>query len=194
MTDRPRYNIRRKLILEHVEELHDQLKEAGEYRAPINVEKIAKSLGVKVTQLSAEDDDLSGFFYRDPLTGACVIGVNKDQTETRRRFTIAHELGHLKLHAFEDLHYDRRGTGGVYRFRDGASAKGEVREEIEANTFAAELLMPADLIFDKLEDSEITDIFERDSDTAVRTMAKEFNVSPQALSIRMTQLGILNIE
>lgn len=193
MTERPRFHVRKKLIRQTVDELHDLLRESGDYEAPIPVEKLARALGVKLTYVAAEDDDLSGFFYRDPLTGASVIGVNDDHAKTRQRFTIAHELGHLKLHSFEDLHYDRKGLGGIYR-RNAESATGENREEIEANTFAAELLMPIDLIYDKLEDNELTDIFERDFDAAIRTMAKEFNVSPQSLTIRMTQLGIITNE
>lgn len=193
MNERPRFNVRKKLIRQTVDELHDLLRGAGEYEAPIPVEKLARSLGVKLTYVSTEDADLSGFFYRDPLTGTSVIGVNQHHAKTRQRFTIAHELGHLKLHSFEELHFDRKGLGGIYR-RSAESATGENREEIEANTFAAELLMPLDLIYDKLDNNELSDIFARDFDAAIRTMAKEFNVSPQSLTIRMTQLGIITIE
>lgn len=191
-TDRPRFNIRKKLVREVVEELHDQLREQGAFKAPIPVEKIAKAMNVKVTYVDTEDPDLSGFFYRDPHTGKAVIGINASHYRTRQRFTLAHELGHLMIHSFEDLHYDRKGSGGI-RNRDALSSTGENREEMEANLFAAELLMPEELIFDKLEETQTDDIFGKNIDSVVRTMAKEFQVSSQALNIRMNQLGIVSI-
>ncbi len=62
----------------------------------------------------------------------------------RRRFTIAHELGHWRLH--------RHADDGVYCRASAIDADDDAdrpplppREE-EANTFAAALLMPADLL------------------------------------------------
>lgn len=193
MIDRPRQHVRKKQIQQLVGDLHSQLKRNGEFQAPIPVERLAKEMNVQVVQVETEDDDLSGFLFRDPATGKSVIGVNKDHSKTRQRFTIAHEIGHLILHSFEDLHYDRKGSGGIFK-RSGESATGENRDEVEANFFAAELLMPEELIYDKLEDIEISDIFERNIDSAIRTMARDFNVSTHALSIRMAQLGIVSIE
>lgn len=192
MIDRPRQHVRKKQIQQLVGSLHAHLKEAGEFRAPIPVDKLAKALNVQVVQVETDDDDLSGFLFRDPATGKSVIGVNKKHYRTRQRFTIAHEIGHLMLHSFEDLHYDRKGSGGIFK-RSAESATGENRDEVEANFFAAELLMPEELIYDKLEDIEISDIFEQNIDAAIRAMAKEFNVSTHALSIRMAQLGIVSI-
>lgn len=193
MIDRPRQHVRKKQIRQLVGGLHDKLRQTGEFQAPIPVEKLARALNVQIIYVETEDDDLSGFFYRDPLTGKSVIGVNDDHYKTRQRFTIAHEIGHLMLHSFEDLHYDRKGSGGIFR-RSAESATGENRDEVEANCFAAELLMPEELVYDKLENSEISDIFERNVDAAMREMAKDLGVSPHALTIRMAQLGIVSIE
>lgn len=193
MIDRPRQHVRKKQIRQLVGGLHDKLRQTGEFQAPIPVEKLARALNVQIIYVETEDDDLSGFFYRDPLTGKSVIGVNDDHYKTRQRFTIAHEIGHLMLHSFEDLHYDRKGSGGIFR-RSAESATGENRDEVEANCFAAELLMPEELVYDKLENSEISDIFERNVDAAIREMAKDLGVSPHALTIRMAQLGIVSIE
>jgi len=55
-------------------------------------------------------------------------------------FTIAHEIGHFILHHGEsDLFIDTT----YVAFRDSESTKGENRAEIQANQFAAALLMPA---------------------------------------------------
>jgi Zn-dependent peptidase ImmA (M78 family) len=56
------------------------------------------------------------------------IGYNKSQHQHRQRFTVAHEIGHLLLGH----------TSGSF-ILDLNSGKPE---EIEANQFAAELLMP----------------------------------------------------
>jgi Zn-dependent peptidase ImmA (M78 family) len=60
----------------------------------------------------------------------------------RQRFTMAHEFGHWELNHYleEELPPDSQGFEGVY---DSASDKeGHSPTEVEANTFAAELLMP----------------------------------------------------
>lgn len=191
----PRQHVRKKQIRNVVRSLHDELRNTGEFRLPIPVDKIAKQLDVKVMYVETEDDDLSGFFYRDPSSGKAVIGINDDHFRTRQRFTLAHELAHLILHSYDDLHYDRKGYGTDYgriRKRDGESATGENRDEIEANYFAAELLMPEELIFERIEQLELEDIFERSADAAVKSLAKEFDVSPLALTIRMQQLHLLS--
>ncbi len=65
----------------------------------------------------------------------------------RQRFTIAHELGHFFLHrASSTVFVD---AAPIF-FRDESSSNGSQREEIEANAFAAELLMPEDAIRQRL--------------------------------------------
>jgi Zn-dependent peptidase ImmA (M78 family) len=57
------------------------------------------------------------------------------------------------------------------------------REEIEANRFAAELLMPVNLIEHDI------DRFDQIDDLAVSWFANRYKVSPQAMQIRLTNLG-----
>ena len=72
------------------------------------------------------------------------IWVNAQEAEEwppRRRFTIAHELGHWQLH--------RHGGQNVYcrsAVVDADDAEGPAEPEEEANAFAAAVLMPARLI------------------------------------------------
>jgi Zn-dependent peptidase ImmA (M78 family) len=61
----------------------------------------------------------------------------------RQRFTIGHELGHLTLHHGHDLILERLVR---LNFRDATSSTANDEEEIEANHFAAELLMPHDFL------------------------------------------------
>jgi len=73
--------------------------------------------------------------------------------------------------------------------RDSRSSKAIDRQEIEANQFAAELLMPEDLILQAAKDS-----YELNSSLSqaqlVDQLAKAFKVSLQAMEYRLTNLGI----
>src|SRR5712692_8642293 len=81
------------------------LSETGVKAAPVNVEKIAASLGIDVRK-SPTDDDISGFLFRQPR-GRTVIGVNTLHHPNRQRFTIGHEIGHFLLHQYDNTHVDR---------------------------------------------------------------------------------------
>jgi Zn-dependent peptidase ImmA (M78 family) len=116
--------------------------------------------------------------------GVAIIGVNSAHSIGRQRFTIAHELGHLILHKDETLHVDERAPIG---FRNEESSLATKDVEIEANQFAAELLMPADLLAKEIE--SISDDLE--AEAAVSELADRFQVSEQAMTLRLTRLGIL---
>ena len=80
------------------------------------------------------DDELSGLAcIRDDVP---IIGINALHAPNRQRFTLAHELAHVRLHRHElehAVHVDR----GSLR-RDALAAEGVDPIEIEANSFAAE--------------------------------------------------------
>ena len=113
--------------------------------------------------------------------GEIVIGVNSLHHINRQRFTIAHECGHLLLHKGKDVHIDK--TFRVNR-RDELSSKAVDPDEIEANRFAAELLMPYDMIVDDIVDYEL----DMEDDEELAELAKRYQVSVQALTHRVTNL------
>ena len=150
--------------------------------APVPVERIARSLRVRV-DYAPLDGDLSGLAHiRD---GVPIVGINALHPPNRQRFTMAHELGHVRLHRNEleqAVHVDR----GSLR-RDGTSALGVDATEIEANAFASELLMPEDLLKVELEGRSI----DLEDDQAISALAKRFKVSEAAMRVRLTSLGEL---
>jgi Zn-dependent peptidase ImmA (M78 family) len=151
--------------------------------APVNVEKLAKLVQAKI-HYEPLDDQISGLVTRTE-DGTANIGVNKLHASTRQRFTIAHEIGHLLLHE-ELLHVDQIFPLAL---RSATASMGTDSGEIEANQFAAELLMPAEPIekdVDSLLDSGI------DIEKAVEGLAKDYKVSPQAMTIRLSSLGFLS--
>ena len=153
---------------------------AGVETAPVPVERVARSLGIKVKRTDL-GDDCSGVLVRNG--NRAVIGVNSQHSVNRRRFSIAHELGHFDLHS-GDTYIDR---GYRVHFRDLESGSGTKREEMEANAFAAALLMPAKLVRDAFEKQP----FELAEDDDLEMLARKFRVSTQAMTYRLMKLRII---
>jgi Zn-dependent peptidase ImmA (M78 family) len=150
---------------------------------PTPVEKIAKLLGAQV-RFAPFDDELSGMIYIKD--GVPIIGVNSLHHPNRQRFTIAHELGHLELHTemiSTTVHVDKDFPALM---RDTASATGTEEIEIQANQFAAELLMPTAAIEEALSSKPQFDI---DDESPIEELAKKFRVSKQALEYRIRNSG-----
>jgi Zn-dependent peptidase ImmA (M78 family) len=165
----------------------------GVLAAPVPVDKLAAALGTEVRREPAEDD-LSGFLMRGVDGRRAVIGVNSSHHPNRQRFTIAHEIGHLLLHDGEKIHVDR--TGQVYQvnLRSEASSAGTDIAEIEANAFAAELLMPAAFLRADLADQRTLNLLDEDVlDTLLKPLARKYGVSPQALTFRLGRLGYVQV-
>jgi IrrE N-terminal-like domain len=157
--------------------------------APVPVEKIARSLGVEIRKSPAEET-LSGFILRDSKTGKATIGVNSNQHANRQRFTIAHELGHYFLHPGRSVHVDENYMAGLkVSWRNAESSEGTNVEEVEANLFAAELLMPAALLRDDLKPYGTLDFLDGTSlEETLNALAKKYRVSKQAITYRLGHL------
>lgn len=143
---------------------------------PVPIDRIARSLGVKV-QYSAFDGDLSGMAF--VMDGIPIVGVNALHHPHRQRFTLAHELAHTQIHRAAltaEVHIDK----GILR-RDSTSAAGNQPLEVEANAFAAELLMPQSLLEAELAGRSI----DLEDDSFVKTLAKRFKVSEAAMRYRL---------
>jgi Zn-dependent peptidase ImmA (M78 family) len=148
--------------------------------APVPVERIAKALGVRV-EYAPLDGELSGLAY--VREGVPIVGINTLHAPNRQRFTLAHELAHVQLHRSElehAVHVDR----GSLR-RDPLAAAGTDPTEIEANTFAAELLMPHNLLLAILNNRSV----DLEDDEAIAALAKRFRVSEAAMRFRLDSLG-----
>jgi Zn-dependent peptidase ImmA (M78 family) len=159
------------------------LASLGIREIPVPVDKLAKSLGARV-RYSPLDEELSGFIYIKD--GVPIIGINSLHHPNRQRFTIAHEIAHLQLHPefiTNAVHVDKQFAESVLK-RDTSSATGTERFEVEANQFAAALLMPGHILDELLEESPI-DI---EDESSIEGWAKEFFVSKAALQYRIRNL------
>lgn len=104
-----------------------------------------------------------------------IITVNSQiEYEGRKRFTIAHELGHFELHHNKNTHWaDNAASLDYYK-------KGD--QESEANEFATELLIPRGVFLRKIEKRRFTP-------TLLVELANYFKVSVIAVVFRYLDLG-----
>jgi Zn-dependent peptidase ImmA (M78 family) len=159
------------------------LDECDILEAPVPVEDVARRLGISVVHEPIQGD-IDGMLYRDGTR--VVIGVNSKQAEVRRRFTIAHEIGHYRLHPGHDVHVDRHVK---IDFRDEVSSQATHREEIEANAFAAALLMPTHFVRRGVLEAVNKGV--SNGSTLIAELARKFEVSKQAMEYRLVNLGVL---
>lgn len=172
--------LRRRKVEETVQQL---LASQKLDKPPVPVERIARLQGVRIF-LQSLDNSISGFLYRD--SNQAVIGINTHHPKVRQRFTLAHELGHFLLHQEEKVHVDH---GFQIQLRDDLSSQGVDESEMEANLFAAELLMPKTFLEADLKRIRSLHI---DDDAALANLARRYGVSMHALAIRLTALGYLD--
>jgi hypothetical protein len=139
--------------------------------------------GVPAEDLGDPADVLAGFVFAAGRVGWAFVSAADPLP--RRRFTAAHELGHFVLH---------RATMGSFRADTDATlreADDDVsdRMEREANRFAAELLMPADLCR-----SRAVELGEKHGccprGVLVYRLSSELLVSREAVRYRLQALGV----
>lgn len=153
--------------------------------APINVEKIARKLGLGVLPYNL-GSNVSGVLYIQ--NGKGTIGFNPSESAVRTRFTIAHEIGHFVLHKLNnDMFVDHKQFRLM--FRDSKSSTGQDKMEQEANAFAAALLMPKELLISEIQKIEFD--FGQEEDDAISALANRFKVSLTAMTYRIDNLNLL---
>lgn len=160
------------------------LDELGITALPVPLEKIARHLGAQL-RFSPLDEELSGMIF--VKGGVPIIAVNSLHHPNRQRFTIAHEIAHLCLHRdhiTNNVHVDKGFPVSVLR-RDATSAEGTEKLEIEANQFAAALLMPNKLLAQMMATAR-TDI---EDEPPLEEWARKFKVSKATLEFRIRNLS-----
>lgn len=145
---------------------------------PINVDDIAKRLGIKVERTKELEDNIDGFILKKKDDAIPTIYANKNKSDVRQRFTIAHELGHYwKNHVI-----DKSSEYGYVDFRNELSSKGTNDTERWANSFAAELLMPEKFLY-----------LVWASNWSIDKIKSTLKVSDAALGNRLYNLGLLKL-
>ena len=157
---------RRKEIKRDAEDL---LLASGKGEAmPIDTAAIARHLGFEVRgfEPNAKTEAISGAVDHRGKT----IYINADEPTVRQHFTLAHEIGHVRLHAGET----------AVDFRDSLMVPRNDRER-EANLFAAELLMPTEVFFRTWIEQE----------GEIKWVARVFGVAEEAVKIRAREYQLI---
>lgn len=163
-----------------IEQARAMLREHRVEQPPVDVQALAEMRGVRVV-LQELDDQISGLLVQKGDT--VLISVNALHHPNRQRFTIAHELAHYALHPHNPTVY----VDDVMMHFRGEGMATAPPQEIEANTFAATLLMPEEFLQKDLEGRTI----DAHDDGVLRSLAQKYKVSQMALTIRLTELGYL---
>lgn len=148
---------------------------AGLGSPPVNVYKALASFGIRVRMTSLRS--ISGAFVPGGDDWPPGVLINSDQPSDRQRFSAAHELGHYVLE------HARRGDAEMV----SPLGRRFDTKEVEADSFAAEFLMPAEMILSDLKQFRKSDKLEE----AVYHLANRFLVSYQAMVYRLSRLGII---
>jgi Zn-dependent peptidase ImmA (M78 family) len=142
---------------------------------PVDPVAVARKENISVKNAKFYRSDISGMIAK--RDDGVFILVNADEPPYRKRFTIAHELGHYFLHLSENGEFI---DSSVDLFRDTSSPFDPARnKEAEANSFAASLLMPREKVSALYKELK-----------SVSQLARTFNVSEEAMAIRIARLGL----
>ncbi|MGE5676114.1 MAG: ImmA/IrrE family metallo-endopeptidase [Mycobacterium leprae] len=152
----------------------------------IDVELVAGllfGLGVqRVADLQIGERSYAGFLD----ASSHLIAVESNHHDHRQRFSIAHEIGHYVLHCRQSANSSTLFvcTTGDMEIRGTAVVPDErklhTQQEWEANLFAGALLMPEPAVR----------AMHRVTGGKVSALVKHFNVSPQAMEIRLEGLRL----
>lgn len=144
------------------------LKDCGIQKPPVDIQQILSKLGYTYLEVPTFSDEVDALFLEK--NGEQYATVNANHHPHRKRFSLAHELGHIRMgHALE--YYDDFFSLDEPPTKKRHSEK-EKFFEVEANAFAGELLVPLELL--KVEFKSTQDIDD---------LAKIFFVSTHVISI-----------
>ncbi|ANE53137.1 ImmA/IrrE family metallo-endopeptidase [Flavisolibacter tropicus] len=150
--------------------VHDQL--GWTQPGDLTLDEIASALGAHLRYTKLEGSE-----GRILISGnSAIITVNENITnEGKKNFVLAHEIGHYVMHRnVQPLYSDTQQTLSDW-FKNGP-------QELEANAFAAELLMPTGIFTQKVRKKKL-------SLDLIQEVAAYFQVSMTAAFLKYKELG-----
>jgi len=145
---------------------------------PVSLDNLCSDLGIKIERALLHEDTSGYISFND---GKYIITVNGRYPYNRRRFTIAHEIGHF-LYDKDILENRRICDDRLFRAEGVSNVSYE--HEARANRFAASLLMP---------EKKIREYASMPNQT-LENMAEIFRTSRAAMNIRLESLGITLVQ
>jgi len=164
------------LAMRHAERV---VREKGLTALPVDPKALAAACGIEVMTKPASSKGVSGMLIKVPDSNSFVIGyATHIDNEGFQRFSIAHELGHF----FLDGHCDHLFGGDSLMHASHAGFVSEDPFELEADHFAAGLLMPRQLFVPAMERAGSGFV-------AIRALAERCKTSLTATAIRYAELS-----
>ncbi|MEM5008350.1 ImmA/IrrE family metallo-endopeptidase [Priestia megaterium] len=165
----------------YIAEVANTIREAMEINYPVDLEKLVENLGGKLSYENYLEENMEAMITKKD--NSFEITIDRNKAEKRRRFSIAHEIGHLFLHMGYLVNPEKWNNSNEYvdsvYYRFGYSI-----EESEANEFAACLLMPANefrkVAYNNLDNGQFN----------IQPIADYFDVSQEAAINRGKFIGL----
>lgn len=135
---------------------------------------------------------LDAILIEEPLTncdGKIIFGKNKTviklnsqiQFDERKRFVVAHEIGHLMMHRNMSLPDDTFANFNIISGTEKFLKSGQ--QELEANEFASELLMPTKLFYQEAKEKKFTPLL-------IKQLSQRFKTSLTATLFKYLQCDL----
>lgn len=170
-----------------------------EYLIPLDVEDIIEfDLKISIWPLNflTQKIDIESFLSKDLKTIFIDNDLyTSDRQENRRRFTLAHEIGHYILHQKEIKESKYRTEKEWIKFREEITEENLFWFEQQAYEFAGRLLVPKPILMDKIEKltskiEEYKKAYDNDEDSLLiqaisRIICDDFGVSSEVVSKRI---------
>ena len=145
--------------------LYKNAEQEEQNKYNISLQTLCDKLSIKIVYddnlVNEKGEKISG--YSDVVKGT--IFINSSEVGERMRFTLGHELYHILNNQDEERNENNKFS----------------ENELNANAFSAELLMPEDILVKKINDWGLD----------VERLAIYFKVSIPAMFYRLTNLGFL---
>lgn len=151
--------------------------EAGLVQFPIDPYAVAQKMGIKVEHRVGLPDKVDGLLIKENPGTPLLAIINHESHINRQRFTLAHEIGHYTY--LSENEPEKLNGLGLVEYKNELSSLGTDKREIDANAFAASLLMPESVVRRWSYEGRTREM-----------MASSFGVSLQALGYRLNALGL----
>nr|WP_315394811.1 ImmA/IrrE family metallo-endopeptidase [uncultured Sphingobacterium sp.] len=176
--------ISKKILNDTKSFINEVFSDNSEIELPVKIEHIIKKMKIDLVNYTF-DDEISGVLVLND--NQSTIGINQSHSDVRKRFTMAHELGHFVLHKDKgNMFMDKV----LFRKSSQEYSSQDVQLEKEANYFAANILMPEKAVRMQFANS-LNDFYD---DSNIQNLAEKFKVSSSAMTYRLINLGLIDIK
>lgn len=181
-----------KYVIREAEELADRLLREGGYFGNVGatpVVTIANKLGFKAFKEDISDENISGNIFVGGTTEEVygvdkVIVVSSNEEHAHQRFIIAHELGHYLMDYLGGRDHEDENKLFAKTY---PKISHDSPEEIRADRFAAELLMPREVFSSQYMKAMI--VFDFDNSVVIKKLAAIFAVKESSIRRRIEEIS-----